>query len=160
MIQIYYGPGKGKTTAALGAAIRAIGADMKVLFVSFLKDNSSSERKAPSGIMFYENPEKIKFLGEMTESERKEYSVWVKAALNYSEGSSADIIVLDEFLDVIPLLGKEEIKNFVFKSEKEYIITGHKRDEYIFSIADYITYLEKEKHPFDKNVKARMGIEY
>ena len=55
MIHIYYGNGKGKTSSALGLALRATGAGKSVFFVSFLKDNSSSERNAKSDIHFYKN---------------------------------------------------------------------------------------------------------
>ena len=160
MIHIYYGNGKGKTTAALGLALRASGAGKKVLFVSFLKDNSSSERDALSDIVFYKNPNGLPFLCNMTEGEKQEYSLWVKSALDYAFSSFFDVVVLDEFLDVLCLLEKETVEDILFENSREYVITGHIKNDYLFDKADYITDMKKERHPFDKGIGARRGIEF
>lgn len=160
MIHIYYGDGKGKTTAALGLALRACGAGKKVLFVSFLKDNSSAERAAASDIVFYKNPDRLPFLCYMTESEKREYSRWVKSALDYALSSAFDVVVLDEFLDALCLLEKETIENIPFENDREYVITGHTKNDSLFEKVDYITHMKKERHPFDKGVNARRGIEF
>lgn len=70
MIHVYYGDGKGKTSAALGLALRACGAGKSAVFYSFLKDNNSSERLAKCDIQFYQNPDKLPFLFSMTQQER------------------------------------------------------------------------------------------
>lgn len=160
MIHIYYGNGKGKTSASLGLALRACGAGKSVYFVSFLKDNSSSERKARSDIFFYENPTSVKFLFDMSEKEKADYAQWVKKAIENAALSDADVVVLDELLDVIGLLSDDEIKAFEFCDSREYVITGHIKNDYLFEKADYITCCKKEKHPFDKGVAAREGIEF
>jgi len=160
MIHIYYGSGKGKTSAALGLSLRACGAGKRVMFISFLKDNSSCERLADCDVVFYRNPDKIPFLFNMTEAEKAEYAVWCTNALQDVFSSEYDVIVLDEFLDVLCLLDESIVKSLTFSSEREYIITGHTHNEYFFGIADYITEMKKEKHPYDKGVKARKGIEY
>lgn len=160
MIHIYYGDGKGKTSAALGLALRACGAGKKVAFYAFLKDNSSSERFAKSDIRFYENPARLPFLFKMTDEEKAEYTLWVKKAVKSAFSDGADVIVLDEFLDVISLLGSGFEKSLVFEPDKEYVITGHTVCEYLFNKADYITRMGKERHPFDLGVSARRGIEY
>lgn len=160
MIHIYYGDGKGKTTAALGLSLRACGAGKKVLFISFLKDNSSSERIALSKITFYNNPDKIPFLFNMTEGEKLNYAKWCINALENAALSHCNVIVLDEFLDVLNILDSEIIKTFIFDDKKEYIITGHSKNDLLFDRADYITEMIKEKHPYDKGVSARKGIEY
>ena len=160
MIHIYYGDGKGKTSAALGLALRACGAGKKVAFYSFLKDNSSSERFAKSDIQFYENPAKLPFLFKMTNEEKANYTLWVKNAVQNAFSNCADVIILDEFLDVLPLLESGFEKTLEFDSDKEYVITGHTRCEHLFEKADYITLMSKERHPYDSGVSARKGIEF
>ena len=160
MIHIYYGNGKGKTSSALGLALRATGAGKSVFFVSFLKDNSSSERNAKSDIHFYKNPKGVKFLFNMSENEKAQYTLWVKNALFDALSSGADVIVLDELLDVTTLLSEKEISSIAFEEEKEYVITGHIKNDFLFEKADYITHFEKERHPFDKGISARKGIEF
>lgn len=159
MIHIYYGDGKGKTTAALGLALRACGAGKKVAFYSFLKDNSSSERLAECDIAFYENPAKLPFLFNMSDAEKKSYALWAERAVKDAFDSSADVIVLDEFLDVLALLGEDFEKSLIFCADREYVITGHVRRDYLFERANYITHMVKERHPFDSGTAARRGIE-
>lgn len=160
MIHIYYGYGKGKTSAALGLALRACGAGKKVDFFSFLKDNSSSERFVKCDINFFKNPDEVKFLFNMSEEEKKEYCDFLFSTVENAFNSDADIIVLDEFLDVISLLGKKYVEEISFSPDKEYVITGHIKNDFLFDKADYITEMRKEKHPFDSGVAARRGIEY
>ncbi len=160
MIHIYYGDGKGKTTAALGLALRACGAGKKVLFISFLKDNSSCERMAQSGIEFYKNPDKLPFPSNMTDKEKRSYSVWMKEALGSAFSSDAEVVVLDEFLDAATFLDSAEMNALPLDDSREYIITGHIHNEILFDKADYITEMKKIKHPYDKGVKARKGIEF
>lgn len=155
MIQIYYGFGKGKTTAAIGQGMRAKGAGKSVTFVQFLKDNKSSELSvlpfdifnAPDSLLF--NP-------------GKEYQAWVDSAIDYIENSESDIIILDEFLDVVDsFLSVEKALDILNTlADREVVITGHKEIKELFEKADYITFMDKIKHPFDLGVKARKGIEY
>lgn len=160
MIQVYYGMGKGKTTAAIGAALRAQGAGRQVLFISFLKDNSSSERYATSDITFFKNPKSIEFLFNMNDEQKAKYKLWCESVIENAFQSEYDFIVLDEFLDVISLLGQDFVESLTFDPKKEYVITGHVEDDYIFGIADYLTEMKKIKHPFDNGVIARKGIEF
>lgn len=154
MIQIYYGFGKGKTTAAIGAGMRAKGAGMSVLFVQFFKDNKSSELSVlPFDI--FEAPDKLPF------NPGDEYRAWVNSAIEYIKHSDARVVILDEFVDLIPkFLTAEQAIDLLCDSDKEYILTGHSRVEKLFDSADYITNMQKEKHPYDKSVSARKGIEY
>ena len=90
MIQIYYGFGKGKTTAAIGQGVRAKGSGMNVLLVQFLKDNKSSELKELKKLEFdvFEAPDFLPFNpGDF-------YKEWVDSALNYIKNSNADMIIL------------------------------------------------------------------
>lgn len=160
MIHIYYGDGKGKTSAALGLALRACGAGKTVAFYSFLKDNSSSERLAKCDIRFYRNPDKVPFLFNMTQQEKSEYTEWSKRAAYSAFSNDADVIILDEFLDVLPLLGESFVDNLSFSPQKEYVITGHSKCASLWDKADYITFMRKERHPYDSGTHARRGIEF
>jgi len=155
MIHIYYGYGKGKTSSAVGAGMRAKGAGMSVALVQFLKDNKSSELKAvPFDIL--KSPDTLAF------NPGSSYTDWVKSALEYIKSSDADMIILDEFLDVTgDFVKPEEVLDILtlFK-DKEVIITGHRKVDFLFDRADYITFFEKIKHPFDNGISAREGIEY
>lgn len=153
MIHYYYGFGKGKTSSAVGAGMRAYGAGMSVLFVQFFKDDKSSERSVlPFGI--YPCPESLPFnVGE-------EYKAFVEKAVEYIKTVNCDVIILDEFADLIPrFLSVDEMKS-IFSFDKEYIITGHNYLNELGDIADYVTRFEKIKHPYDSGVPARKGIEF
>lgn len=154
MIHIYFGYGKGKTTAALGLGMRAKGAGKSVSLVQFFKDNKSSELQAVPFDVF-EAPDSLPFNPD------ERYQAWVDAALNYIKSSESDVIILDEFLDVIPkFVSVESALELINKPNSEIVITGHKELEELFNKADYITHMDKLKHPFDSGVKARKGIEY
>ena len=155
MIQIYFGYGKGKTTSALGQGMRAKGAGKNVLLVQFLKNNKSSEL-AVLPFDIFKSPETLPF------NPGKEYQAWVDSAIDYIISSKSNMIILDEFLDVIDsfvpvdkALGILDMLN-----GREIVITGHKKVEKLFEKADYITFMDKIKHPYDMGVKARKGIEY
>lgn len=153
MIHYYYGFGKGKTSSAVGAGMRAYGAGMSVLFVQFFKNDKSSERSVlPFEI--YPCPESLPFnVGE-------EYKAFVDKAVEYIKTVNCDVIILDEFADLIPrFLSADEMKN-IFSFDKEYIITGHNYLNELGDIADYVTRFEKIKHPYDSGVPARKGIEF
>ena len=144
MIHYYYGFGKGKTSSAVGAGMRAYGAGMSVLFVQFFKDNKSSERSVlPFEV--YPCPESLPF------NVCEEYNI---------KTADSDVIILDEFADLIPrFLSVDEMKS-IFSSDKEYIITGHNYLNELGDTADYVTRFEKIKHPYDSGVPARKGIEF
>ena len=153
MIHIYYGNGKGKTTAAIGLGIRARGAGLGVSLVQFLKDNKSSELGAADFEVF-EAPGSLPF------NPGREYQEWVNSAVSFIENCKSDVIILDEFLDVIPDFLSVNKALELINRDAEIIITGHKEVKELFEKADYITHMKKEKHPFDKGIKARKGIEY
>lgn len=153
MIHYYYGFGKGKTSSAVGAGMRAYGAGMSVLFVQFFKNDKSSERSVlPFEV--YPCPESLPFnVGE-------EYKAFVEKAVEYIKTVNCDVIILDEFADLIPrFLSADEMKS-IFSFDKEYIITGHNYLNELGDIADYVTRFEKIKHPYDSGVTARKGIEF
>lgn len=154
MIHVYYGFGKGKTTSAIGAGMRAYGAGKTVLFVQFLKNNRSSELKAVPFDVF-EAPDAVSF------QPGDDYLPWVDAALDYIKKSDCDVVILDEFIDLIPkFLSVHDSLDIIGNSDKEFILTGHYHVKELTEAADYVTVFQKEKHPFDHGVQARFGIEY
>lgn len=165
MIQCYYGNGKGKTTAAVGQAIRMAGADKKVLFLQFLKDGNSSEikmlekcgikvlfAKMPQMFIDMHDPEMIKQVS------RLETELFEQIDENY-EG-----IVLDEILDAIALslLNEGMVYDRIvsLKKDHEIILTGRMPSHKLKPILDYSSEIKKHKHPYDQGVKARIGIEF
>ena len=153
MIHIYYGYGKGKTSAAIGLGMRAKGAGKSVSLVQFLKDCNSSELKSVPFDIF-------KAPGSLPFNPDESYKEWVDAACDYIKSCGSDVIILDEFLDVIPSFIDEEKALSLIGKDCEIVITGHKEIKPLFEKADYITFMDKIKHPYDKGVKARKGIEF
>ncbi|MCP1101941.1 cob(I)alamin adenosyltransferase [Aequitasia blattaphilus] len=168
-IHVYYGDGKGKTTAAVGAAIRGAGSGMKVLFYQFLKDNSSSERRVLEMIPLITclpGKDRVKFFKQLSQEEKKELRRYYTKALDeiVKFCSSFDLLILDEILDAVSLNLLSEEKVFRFLEHKpqglEIILTGHVITEEMKARGQYVTQMKKIKHPYDEGTTAREGIEY
>lgn len=168
LIHIYYGDGKGKTTAAVGQAVRSAGYGYKVLFYQFLKNNTSSERNALAqmdNITCMNGREEVKFSFQMSEEEKEEVRNYNKEQLQIlkREAENYDILILDEAVCVtgIGLLEEKELIDFLKNKPKklEVILTGHTVSVDLLDIADYVTEMKKVKHPFDRGIVAREGIE-
>lgn len=172
LIHIYYGDGKGKTTAALGLALRAAGSGKKVVFAQFLKGRPCGEHNAlkeiPNITVLLGIPAGGKFISQMSEAEkdetRKSCDECLKKAAEAVKNKTCDVLILDEAIDAINLemLNPELIKSLFSQKpdDLEVIVTGHNPSDKLLSQADYITNMKKERHPYDKGVKARKGIEY
>lgn len=169
-IHIYYGEGKGKTTAALGLALRAIGADKKVLLTRFLKTNSSSELKALnqlSNITVLPTNTVFGYYYTLNSEEKKNAYVYyqkllVDACTLACEGHY-DLLILDEltyaycyeFIDVDYLLHFLQNR----PEQLEVVITGKHPSPDLLNLADYASEIKKVRHPYDKGVLPREGIE-
>ncbi len=166
-VHIYFGDGKGKTTAAAGLAARALGNRQKVLFCQFLKNGFSGEmfslKNLGAELMFV--PGLQKFVWEMTEKEKSLYFI-AQAQLfknirkKYQE-THYDLVVLDEALDALSLgiLTFEDIKELISNKNFECVLTGRSACG-LEDLADYVTRMEAVKHPFEAGQKARKGVEY
>lgn len=170
LIHIYHGDGKGKTTAAVGLSVRVAGGKGKVLFYQFLKDGKSNEIKALkkfSHITVPEGYDEIKFSFQMTEEEKRKtkeyYTKEFDKIINLCQ-DSYQLLVLDEILHAINLGYLELGKVVDFLKHKpstlEVVMTGRNPSKELIELADYITEMKKEKHPFDQGVSARKLIEY
>lgn len=169
LIHIYCGDGKGKTTAAVGLAVRCAGDSGKVLFAQFLKDGTSGEisiLKSIDGITlapFYEN---AGFTFKMTAEEKKAAADFYTALLEQikSTAQGYDMIVLDEVLHAVNagLVPLDTLTGFIEArpDKTEIILTGRSPEPRLCALADYITEMHKIKHPFDSGIKARKKIEF
>jgi len=171
MIQLYCGNGKGKTTAAMGLVLRAAGCGMRILVVQFLKDDSSSEVKSLSllpGVKLLHRMGKEKFTFCMTDSEKAErkidYEKLLMEAKAECENENIQLLVLDEVVRAINsgIIEEPELLEFLktCPKELEIVLTGSNPSEKLLQISDYVSEIVKRKHPFDKGIQAREGIEY
>lgn len=171
MIHVYYGDGKGKTTAAVGLAARAAGSNMKVLFVQFLKTEFSGERHTLShteNVTLTFCPFELKFTFEMDEKEKLQAAKVFKGIFDSSVTTALtdryDMVILDEIFDVInnEMISEAEVFEFVANApvSMEIIMTGHNPPERFIEAADYVTEFKKIKHPYDKGITGRIGIEF
>lgn len=172
MIQVYHGDGKGKTTAAAGLALRALGNKKQVVFVQFLKARPSGEITILSrlpGITVLRNETDYGFYKKMTDEQKQRVAESHNQNIERTFGllgeGKCDLLVLDEAASAYNygLLDRGRIRELLALAEKgsfELVVTGRNPDEIFLEKADYITQMRKERHPFDKGVAARKGIEY
>lgn len=171
MIQVYCGNGKGKTTAAIGLAIRAVGRGKKVIFVQFLKGTKTGELevlKQLSNVTVIRNPKELGFLSRMNDLEKREVTEFHNQTLEKIQKilleEMIDLLVLDEltYPYIWNLIDKEKVEALILqKPEKlEIVITGREPDSFFLEHADYITDMQCIRHPYQKGIKAREGIEY
>ncbi|HBR16613.1 MAG TPA: cob(I)yrinic acid a,c-diamide adenosyltransferase [Deltaproteobacteria bacterium] len=172
LIHIYTGEGKGKTTAAIGLAVRAAGQGLKILFAQFFKvDNASSGEKEifkeiPEVELIRSNVRHPIFTKEKTEKETLKKSIIETFEIVKQRIASGNIslLVLDEINSVISggWLDVNDIIDFLKNKPEglEVVLTGRDASVELAKMADYVTEMLKIKHPFDAGVKARKGIEY
>ena len=158
-VHVYYGFGKGKTCSAIGQTIRMIGHGRKALFCQFLKDGSSGEVK-----ILMDNG--IDYISPKNYLDSASNAGLFMLVMKLTIVNKYDIIVLDEILDVIVGEGiqKSLLVDFISMCNAkgiELIITGHYTPpDQIEGMADYLTYFEKMRHPYDHGVVAREGVEF
>jgi len=167
MLHIYHGDGKGKTTAAMGLALRMAGRGRRVVIAQFLKCEDSGERLALNGVPNVELlplPDCLPFTFQLTEEQRKEELIRYSRMMSSLEtrAGQADLLVLDEVCDAIDcgLVELERVLGLLDGFSGEAVLTGRKGQPELLARADYVTRMEKEKHPFDRGVEARKGVEW
>ncbi len=169
MVHIYYGDGKGKTTAAIGLAVRCCGNGQTVLFTQFLKSDNSGERRILECIptvTMPKLPEKVKFVFDMTPDEHTKYKKQMISLFEYilKNVSGYDMIIADEIFSAVDVgfITTTDVINLIEKcpDSTELVLTGHNLDKSVLVYADYVTYMSKIKHPYDVGMGARQGVEY
>ena len=169
MLHIYCGDGKGKTTCSMGLAVRAAGHGRKVVVAQFLKCGNSGERTVLEqlpNVTLLPVPEITKFVFAMTEEEKAQTRTQMGEILTraIAESRDADLLVLDELNGAIStgMVAPEAVLAFLDSRPEglEVVITGRDPAPELRQRADYITEMTKVKHPFDKGLNARKGVEW
>lgn len=175
LVQIYTGDGKGKTTAAFGLALRAAGQGNKVLIYQFLKPESADigERFALQLGAVRIRVEVFNVPWDMAKSfDDKKQVAQARAAISEvlekiaqtAEKRFYDVLILDEIIFCLSkgLAKLDDIKNIIDKRDPsvEIVLTGRGATDELVAIADLVTEMKNIKHPFDKGIKARRGIEF
>lgn len=171
-VQIYTGNGKGKTTAALGLALRAAGDNFMVYMVQFLKTFKTGElesaKKLEDNFKIFRFEKKRGFFWTLKDEEKEELKAEVQKAYEFCletlENNGCDILIMDEVMGALSnkLLTVEQVIKLINKKpdNMELVLTGRNVPEEIAEKADLITEMKDIKHYMDKGIAAREGIEY
>ncbi len=169
MVQIFTGDGKGKTTAALGTIMRAVGHDLKISVIFFMKgDYHYGERKILAGLPGvtvkgfgsedFVFPEKIK-----PEQKEQAEQALIAARRDILSGDF-DLVVLDEILvaAAFKMISVDDVLQLIKdKPQKmDLIMTGRRADARLVAAADLVTEMIKIKHPYDSGLPARRGLDF
>ena len=165
MLHLYWGNGKGKTTAAMGLALRALGHGRRVVIVQFLKDGTSGEI-APlraAGAAVYACPN-AKFTWLMDEADKAAAREASARALGQALAEPFDLLVLDEACAALKsgILDEALLRRAVAfaKNGREVVLTGRDPAPWLQEAADYSTEMRAHKHPYADVIAAREGVEY
>jgi len=189
LVQVYTGDGKGKTTAALGLGLRAVGHGYKVRMVQFMKGTSytgevQAVRRLAPDFEIFQFGRDCKYADKMSSGEavcdgcgqcfvtlgnpeprdirhaRQAYDL----ALRTLDKAQADLVILDEISNALyyGLLDADDVAGLIARRPPgvELVLTGRNMPEAILDMADLVTEMRMVKHPFQKGIAARHGIEY
>lgn len=173
MLYVFTGDGKGKTTSALGSAVRAVGEGKRVLMVQFIKGpwKSGEDDIEIKGTGAFKLVKMGKgFVGILGDSlPREEHEKAAEGALDHArseiEAKNWDILILDEVNNAVALslISKEKVLEFIEWSKdklEHLILTGRDAPKEFIERADLVTEMKDIKHPYEKGVKGRRGLEY
>lgn len=166
LLHLYWGDGKGKTTAAMGLALRALGSGKRVVIVQFLKGGRSGEIPLLEqlGAKIYRGKAGQKFVFQMNDAEKAATRELQNANLRAAQQEPADLLILDEAGSAweLDMVDKEILKAVVLErpAEQECVLTAHGAPDWMLETADYSTEMKCHRHPYQKGVAAREGIEY
>ena len=168
-MEIFTGSGKGKTSAALGVMLRALGHGLRVHIIFFMKGNFPyGERnmlpQLPNvsfqsfGHEHFVDPQNVQV------EEREQASEALQAARAAIDSGKFDLVVLDEVNVAVAwkLIEVEDLLKLIDEKPQnvELILTGRHADQRLIERADLVTEMVEVKHPYQKGIKARKGIEY
>lgn len=166
MLQIYCGDGKGKTTAAIGAAVRAAGAGLRVCVTQLMKGALTSELVSLEALSITVRrcDRDYGFYKSMSEVDKTEITQCHNGLLESAFSESFEFIVLDELCSAyrLGLLDRALAERLVLgsKDRAEIVITGREPPEVLLNAADYISEIHCRRHPYECGVTARLGVEF
>lgn len=188
LLHVYTGDGKGKTSISLGMAVRASGNNLRVYMIQFLKSGETGELKTIkdhipnmnivqygvealkekqskifdfNGLKIDKGPTKFRFLPD---NEEKGAAVLaLEHATHILKSGKCDLLILDEVNVALDknLINMKDFKHFLSYNDKtEIVCTGRDAPKELIDLADYVTILDNCKHPWQKGIVARRGIDY
>jgi len=170
LVQVFTGDGKGKTTAALGTILRAAGHGLKIFIIFFIKGSYaygefSSLVKLPNvKVASYGLRQFMSKNRQINPEEQRQAEAALAAARKAVNSGRYDLVVLDEINVALDfhLIKLDDVVDIIKNrpSHVELILTGRNADARLIEMADLVTEMVNIKHPYDKGVKARQGIEY
>jgi len=166
LIHLYWGEGKGKTTAAMGLALRALGRGYRVTVVQFLKDGASGELESLRrlGAAVYSGKSCDKFFARMTREERQETAQQETDHLRKALEIPCDLLILDEACAAwrLDMVDRELLKRAVLERPegREVVLTGREPAPWMLEAAHYSTEMKCHRHPYQEGISAREGVEF
>ncbi len=171
LVHIYTGEGKGKTTSAIGLAARALGGGFKVCYTSFHKrperygyTEMDALRKLGATVLNFAkgHPKLDRSIDpQVTKRESREALESIKELIVQQD---FDMLIMDEILISVRdnYISEQSLVEFITSKPKslELVLTGRGATPNVIALADYVSYIEKLKHPFDQGVASRKGVEY
>ncbi len=169
---VYTGKGKGKTTAALGIVLRAVGYEKKVCMIQFIKGSwhygemTSSKKLEPEFEMITIGKGFVGIIDD--KSTKEDHKEIAKEAIKISnekiQSGKYDIVILDEinYAVNLDLISVKDVLNLIkSKPQKvDLVLTGNYAKEEVIEIADLVTEMREIKHPFQRGIKAKKGIDF
>ena len=166
LVHLYWGNGKGKTTAAMGLAVRALGRGLKVSIVQFLKSGDSGELEPlrQLGAEIWSGKACSRFFRDMTPEEREATRALHDQYLRQALETPCDLLILDEACAAATLGMVDEslLRQAVLERPggREVVLTGRDPAPWMQEAADYSTEMHGHKHPYEQGILARKGVEY
>lgn len=169
LVHIYTGSGKGKTCAAIGLAVRALGQGWRVLIVRFMKSKmQSGEEKILSQIpgckILWFGKSGFIQKGKVSQEDKHLAEKGMEIAEKEIQSGNWHCIILDEIFPAVEfeLISLERLKHCIENKSKttELVLTGRYAPESIYELADLVSEIKEIKHPYQRGIKARKGIEY
>lgn len=171
LLHVYHGEGKGKTTAAIGLAVRAAGAGNQVIFSQFMKGGRTAELQILGElrqVRILRSPKAFPFYSQMTELQKQElteiHNQLIRQMLQAVREKSCQVLVLDEVTYPISwgLLDIKLLQELLdqTRNRAEVVCTGRNPADWLLERADYITEMRAVRHPYERGIQAREGIEW
>ena len=166
LIHLYWGEGKGKTTAAMGLALRALGGGLGVTVVQFLKDGTSGELEPlrKLGVAVFSGKAGAGFVFQMTAEERAATRRLNTEQLRLALEIPCDLLVLDEACAAwqLDMVDRDLLKRAVLERPRgrEVALTGREPAPWMVQAAHYSTEMRCHRHPYHQGIPARKGVEF